>query len=125
VSSGSGSGFYGTGFRHDGNTGKGDTKYVVFTPQVTESGAYNVYVWHAMTAGNATNVPVVITHAGGTTTRTINQQHEGNDWNMLGTFTFTAGAGHNIKICTKIPGGGANTNGPVQADAVRLWRARE
>jgi hypothetical protein len=116
--------FHGVALRHDGNTGKGDAKHVVFTPTVAESGEYNVYIWHAMGADQATNVPVIITHAGGSTTRIVNQQHEGDDWHMLGTFSFTAGAGHNVKVCTKAPGGGAVTNGTVQADAIRLWRAR-
>lgn len=115
---------HGTSYRHDNNTGKADSKNVVYTPTITESGVYNVYVWYGMNAAAATNLPVTITHAGGTTTRTMDARHEGGTWHMLGSFTLTAGAGHNVKICTKIPGGGSVTNGYVLADAVRFYRAR-
>ncbi|HSH95698.1 MAG TPA: hypothetical protein VK968_16260, partial [Roseimicrobium sp.] len=124
LSSSSWAGYYGTGYQHDGNTAKADTKNVVYTPTITESGVYNIYVWYSVNASAATNLPVTITHAGGTTTRTINAQHEGGTWHMLGSFTLTAGSGHNVKICTKTPGGGAVTNGYVLADAVRFYKAR-
>lgn len=117
---------YGTTYRHDNNTTteKADTKNVVYTPTITESGVYNAYVWYSVNASAASNLPVTITHAGGTTTRIIDARHEGGTWHMLGSFTLTAGAGHNVKICTKVPGGGAPTNGYVLADAVRFYRAR-
>ncbi len=83
-------GYQGLAYKHDGNTGKG-TKSVVFTPEIPVAGQYEVYLWWTEYANRATNVPVDINHSGGTETVTVNQQTNGSQWNLLGTFQFDAG----------------------------------
>jgi hypothetical protein len=58
------------------------------------------------------SVPVVIRHAGGTTTVRVNQRLNGGQWNLLGKFTFAGAA----EVTVVSEGGGYSTC----ADAVRL-----
>lgn len=104
---------YGPNYLHDGNTGKG-TKSVTYTPSLSVTGTYNVYMMWPAHANRATNVPVEIVHAGTTNTVTINQQSNGGVWNLLATYTFNAGTGSTVKIKND------GTNGYVVADAVKF-----
>ena len=47
-----------------------------------------VFLWWAAKDNRASNVPVDITHAGGTTTVTVNQRINGSQWVWLGTYAF-------------------------------------
>lgn len=105
-------GYYGGNYLHDGNTLKGG-KSVLFTPSL-QAANYAVYARWTSDPNRATNVPYDITHAGGTTTVTKNQQSGGGAWVLLGTYTFNAGTGGNVLIRT------TGTNGYVIADAVRF-----
>jgi hypothetical protein len=106
---------YKTGYRSDGNAGKG-TKTVRWTPNLPEAGTYKVYaMWNNTNdTGRATNVPYAITHAGGTSNVVKNQNLGGGQWNLLGTYTFNAGTGGNVLVST------TGTTGHVIADAVRF-----
>lgn len=106
-------GFSGTDYQHDGNLDKG-LKSFRFTPDLPDSGSYAVSMWWVQHANRATNVPVDITHANGTTTVTVNQTTNGSQWVPLGTYDFTSGTGGSVLIRT------TGTNGYVIADAVRF-----
>jgi hypothetical protein len=84
--------YYGSGYRHDGNAGKG-SKSATFTPNLPAAGNYGVYIWYTADAGRANNVPVDIVYNGGSTTVSVNQQVNGAKWNLLGTYSFSAGTG--------------------------------
>lgn len=112
--------YYGTDYLTDGNTGKG-TKSVRYTPNIPETGSYEVYaIWHGTTGSNrATNVPYTITHANGTATVTKDQNqpviasdYRSAQWNLLGTYTFNAGTGGNVLVSN------TGTTNTVVADAV-------
>ena len=49
----------GNGYRHDGNTGKGE-KTARFTAKIPETGEYEVRVIYSATNNRVTNVPVTI-----------------------------------------------------------------
>ena len=98
---------------HDNNEGKGD-KFVIFRPNLPGAGRYHVYFNNLAHSQAATNVPIEITHAGGTATVSLNQQTSGNGWVLLGTFNFAAGAAGQVTIQT------AGTNGYVLVDAVKF-----
>lgn len=106
-----GSGFYGVNYLF---TTAGGAKSVQFTPAIEQSRSYVVQIRWSSHANRATNVPVDILHAGGTTTVTVNQQQPGGDWFTLGTFTLAPASGHGVKIRTD------GTNGYVVADSIRL-----
>ena len=108
-------GYYADDYLHDDNDGKG-SKSVRFTPQIPHDGPATVYVRWTAAANRATNVPIDITHATGTTTVTVNQQTNGGVWYPLGTYSFNAGTGGNILIRT------TGTTGYVIVDAVRIVR---
>lgn len=77
------------------------------------SQSYRLYVRYTSAATNSTTATYTVTHAGGTATVVLNQQADGGQWRPLGTYTFTTGAGHNVKLA-------AQANGVVIADAVKL-----
>ncbi|MBL9134820.1 MAG: S8 family serine peptidase [Verrucomicrobiales bacterium] len=106
-------GFWGTDYLHDGNTGKG-AKTATFIPTVATTGAYEAFIWYTAGANRASNLPVDIIHAGGTTTRVVNQRINGSQWVSLGVYTFNVGTAGRVRIRT------TGTDGYVIADAIRL-----
>jgi len=100
---------YGATYRHDANVPGG--KSVTFTPTLGVAGNYQVYSWWPGASNRATNVPVDITHSGGTSTVTVNQRPDLGSWYPIGTYNFSAGASGNLKVRND------STNGFVMADA--------
>jgi hypothetical protein len=94
------------------------TATAVFKPTINVSGQYRVYEWHgwhgssAAQYNEATNAPLTITHAGGTYVGTVDQNTNYGQWNLVGTFNFTAGGNWNATITN-------NANGYVLADAFK------
>lgn len=84
------SGYWGSNYAHDQNTGKG-SKTATFTPNLPSAGQYQVFMRYPARSDYPNNVPVDIAHAGGTTTVTVDQRVNGGTWNLLGTFNFNAG----------------------------------
>jgi len=107
------SGYYGSGYKADNNTGSTGGNSARFTPTLT-GGSYQVYLRWTSGSNRASNLPVDITHAGGTTTVTVNQRNNGGTWMLLGTFQFGAGTGGNVLLRN------TGTNGFVIADAVQF-----
>ena len=107
------SGFWGTNYLHDGNTGKGN-KWTTFRPNLPSAGNYEVSIRHVVRTGGATNVPVDIVYAGGSKTVWVNQRVNGSRWVALSTNAFAAGTNGWVKI------GATGTSGYVIADAVRF-----
>jgi len=108
--------FVGDGYLHDGNAGKGK-KSVKYTPDLPESGMYEVYLLWPANPNRATNVPVEIVHAGGTAKVTVNQRDKGG-WVKVFIGTFVAGRQSAVTIRND------GTDGYVIADAVRWVKAK-
>jgi hypothetical protein len=107
-------GYHGANYLFDTNPAQKGSSSVRFTPVLTGTGAYEVFLrWRSPASNLASNVPVEITHAGGTSSLYINQRLNGGSWVSLGTYAFTAGSAGNILVKT------GGTNGYVIADAVR------
>jgi regulation of enolase protein 1 (concanavalin A-like superfamily) len=107
---------YSDSFLHDGGAGKG-SRSVTFSPNVLFAGNYEVSIRWKQANNRATDVPVTVTHAGGTTTPPkLNQQESGDTWVPLGTYFFNAGTSGNVKITNT----GTTTGLLVIADAVKL-----
>lgn len=109
-------GFWGSGYLHDGNAGKG-TKSVTFTPDLPSNGTYDVYLRWTADGNRATNVPVDVLHPGGSHTVVVNQQINGSAWRKIFTTNFNAGTGASVVLRTD------ETAGFVVADAVRFLAA--
>ncbi len=83
-----------------------------WTPTITVAGFYNVYIRWTSHANRSTAVPIAVTHAGGTTTKTYNQQTGGGVWVLHGTYSFNAGTSGYVQV--------SDVNGQACADAVRF-----
>ena len=108
----SSTGYYGTNYWHDGNNGATGGRKVTYTPAIAVSGYYDVYARWVTNANRATNVPIDIVSATGTTTVTVNQQTNNGVWVLLGRFQLNAGANGNVAIRND------GANGYVIADAI-------
>ena len=106
-------GFRGTDYLHDNADGKG-TKSIRFTPDLPEAGEYEVHTIWSDNPPRAENIPVTISHDGGTEKITLNQQKDGYVWQLLGTWKFPKGTSGNVLFET------TGTEGYVIADAVRF-----
>jgi hypothetical protein len=107
-------GYYGAGYAHDSDKGKGVNK-IRYPITVREPGEYRVRISYTANPNRATNVPVRIEHAGGVTELTVNERtSDGQDERLieLGTFRFDGKAV--VEIGTE------NTDGYVVADVVQL-----
>jgi hypothetical protein len=111
-------GFVGSGYLHDDNEGKG-AKSARFELEVPASGRYEVRVAYSANPNRATNVPVTIQSALGSTTVRVNQQRElarGSSFLSLGSFPFEAGKKGAVIIAND------GTDGHVIVDAVQWIR---
>jgi len=106
-------GYYCTNYIHDGNTGKG-SKSVRFTPTIPVSGNYEVFARWISGSDRATNVPIDIVTASGTSSVQVNEQTNGGQWVSLGTYSFNAGTAGSVLIKNN------GTSGYVIVDAVRF-----
>jgi lysophospholipase L1-like esterase len=86
-----------------------------FTPSI--SGTYEVSMWWTEYSSRSTSIPISIEHSAGRTTVAVNQRVNGGKWNVLGSFSFVAGASYNVTI-TSQPGPSSTC-----ADAVRFVRS--
>lgn len=101
------------------STGTGED-VVRWTPNLPQSGNYEVSVWYSQGANRASNAPYTIVHKDGSRVFTVNQQTNGGKWNVLGTFPFLAGTSGYVTLSDN-----AEVGKVVVADAVRfLYKSR-
>jgi hypothetical protein len=113
--------FVGTGYRHDGAKDRG-RQTARFTPDLPAAGRYQVRLAYTANTNRATNVPVTIAHAGGTTTVRVNQRRQpavSELFVSLGTFQFAAGRAGSVTV------GNADADGYVVVDAVVFLPVKE
>ena len=106
--------YVGVGYRHDGNADRGK-QTIRFTPDLPAAGKYQVRLAYTANANRATNVPVTIVHADGTSEVKVNQRRQPPVSELfvnVGTFRFEAGRRGAVTI------GNAGADGYVIADAV-------
>lgn len=106
--------FIGVGYRHDANTNKGQ-QALRFTCTLPAAGRYEVRLAYTPHENRATNVPVKIQHAAGSTTVHFNQRQPPKHapFASCGAFHFAAGE-------TTIEITNADTDGYVVVDAIQL-----
>ena len=103
-------GYYGTNYQtHAAGTG---TSSFAWTLSVATAGTYEVYARWTAHPNRATNAKYTVTHAAGQATVVMNQQVNGASWQLIGTFSFDAGAA-TVSLSD-------DANGYVIADAVML-----
>ena len=82
-----------------------------WAPTLPADGRYEVYAKWTAHANRASNAQYTVHHADGTTPVVVNQQQNGGQWNLLGTFNFTAGNTARVELTDQ-------ADGYVIADAV-------
>ena len=106
--------YIGTGYRHDGNAGKG-TKTLTFDPDLPATGRYEVRLAYSPGKGRAAEVPVVVFGADGEVTIPVDMTKPppiDGRFVSLGTFRFEKTGQSFVVVDT------AETKGHVTADAV-------
>ena len=83
-----------------------------WTPMITATGTYDVYVWLPTYNAHLTSVPILVAHANGTTTRLFNERKAPGNWVLHGRYTFNAGTAGYVQASAQ--------NGSALADAVRF-----
>lgn len=111
----SAAGHWGANYRFRTTTGYGATLgEVEWRPSLPAAGAYQVAIYYPQGTNRANNAPFTVHYAGGSQTFLVNQQGNGGQWNVLGTFSFNAGTGGYVTLSND-----ANPN-VVLADAVQF-----
>ncbi|WP_049903525.1 golvesin C-terminal-like domain-containing protein [Halococcus agarilyticus] len=107
--------YVGSDYLHDGDAGKG-SKSVEFTPDLQEGGTYDVSIYWNTTDSRASSVPIDVAYDGGSNTVTVDMTTNGGQWNVIGSYDFTAGTGESVTVRND------GTSGYVIADAVKFER---
>jgi hypothetical protein len=70
----------------------------VWTPYLPTTAEYEVFIWYVAGSNRSKDVTYQITHAHGSTTKTINQESNGRQWLTLGKYTFNSGQSGKITL---------------------------
>jgi len=87
-----------------------------WTPRLTTAGDYDVSVWYPGNSSRCSACAYTVTHAGGTSTVTVDQRVSGGQWVSLGRFPFLAGAAGGVEVSAQ------GTGTYLDADAARFTR---
>lgn len=116
TTSSSTSGYYGIGYHHNGSSSGGTgSKAFNWRLHIPADGTYEVFVRYTQHSNRATNAPYTIVHDGSQATRLVNQTTRGGQWVSVGSYGFTKGGDHKIRLSD-------DADGYVIADAVKLVR---
>ncbi|MFV5997723.1 DNRLRE domain-containing protein [Streptomyces sp. NPDC056231] len=97
---------------HAAGTG---TDAFTWTLNIPKDGTYTAYVKFPKMTGAATTAKYTVTHASGTTDKTLDQNTGTGTWVPLGAYTFKQGNDAKLELFQ-------NSGGVVAADAVKLVR---
>ena len=115
----SGAGYTGTqGYRtHAAGSGAASVRWRFwYSGSNPAAGSYNVFARWVAGADRAINATYAITHAGGTSTVTANQQVNGGEWVALGAYSFAQDQAHGVVLTDQ-------ADGLVVADAIKYENA--
>jgi hyaluronate lyase len=82
-------------------------------PNLAAAATYNVYAWWRASSNRATDSPYTIYYNGGSETIRVNQEINGDQWVLLGTYPFAAGTSGYVMLSN-------DANEYVIADAILL-----
>ncbi|RLJ06566.1 MAG: hypothetical protein DRP16_05000, partial [Candidatus Aenigmatarchaeota archaeon] len=103
---------YSTNWRRDNSPGTGS--WARWTPNISIAGNYEVFAyWSTAGSALASNAPYTVYYAGGSSTVTVNQEINGNQWNSLGIFEFNSGTSGYVQLDD-------NANDDLCADAIKF-----
>ncbi len=108
-------GYFGSNYQYFNITGGSGT--ATYSTAIPATGQYAIYARWAAAANRNSAVPYEITSASGISTVVVNQQNNGGNWNLIGTYNFNQGATGSVKIRTPAD---VDPNHSVIADGVML-----
>ena len=108
----SGSGYYGDNSLYALVGGEEDE--CRWTPDLPDTGIYEVYVWWVASWNRSSDATYVINHAGGQSTHGADQTQNGGQWMSVGQYTFEAGTSGWVSLAD------TGNGDVVSADAVRF-----
>lgn len=114
------SGFYGSSSRWANVTSTASTS--TFTPNLSQSGQYEVYVWYVAGTNRSSGAKLQINHLDGAANLTINQEQNGSQWVLAGTYNFNSGTSGNAQWQSSGSLNDGSTGTVISADAVRFLR---
>ncbi|MEV4709573.1 DNA/RNA non-specific endonuclease [Actinoplanes sp. NPDC049316] len=103
------------GFDHRVHAAGAGEDTFTWTLTIPRDGTYTAYVKFPQVSGAATDAKYTITHAGGTTERTVDQTGGAGTWVNLGAYEFSQGDVAKLELAQ-------NAGGVVVADGVKLVR---
>ncbi|MGI5380313.1 DNRLRE domain-containing protein [Streptomyces sp. CA-251387] len=105
------------GYDHRTHAAGAGTDAYTWTLNIPKDGTYTAYVKFPKVTGAATAAKYTVTHATGTTDKTIDQNATGNQgtWVSLGSYAFKQGNAAKLQLFQ-------NSGGTVVADGVKLVR---
>lgn len=106
-------GYYGSNYRARATASVSDG--ATWNVNLPSSGSYQVFARWTTDPNRATAAPYIVTHNGGNTTVTVNQQTNNGTWVSLGTYAFNAGSANRVALSCWTSSGSY-----VVADAVRF-----
>ncbi|MBI3099491.1 MAG: fibronectin type III domain-containing protein [Planctomycetes bacterium] len=109
-----GLGYAGSQYRYVA-TSATETATAVWRPTIPAAGYYSVHVWYYASSNRVTNAKFRVTHSGGTSTVTVNQQIYSSRWLWLGEYYFEPGTAGYVTLSNQSP-----QSGVVIADAARF-----
>jgi hypothetical protein len=112
--------YYGFGYRHDNNQEKGK-QFAKFTPELKDDGKYEVRMSYPPNANRASNLKVIINHAEGSTSITVDQRKKptiDGAFVSLGSYSFKAGKTGHVLV------GNGGTDGYVVIDTVQWLKTK-
>jgi hypothetical protein len=84
-----------------------------WTPNLVAAASYSVSAWWKANPNRATNAPYTIYYDGGSVTVRVDQEVNGNQWTLLGTYPFVAGTSGYVVLSD-------DADEYVIADAIKL-----
>jgi hypothetical protein len=103
---------YGNTHHYNGQIGSGDDA-AAWSFRVPQQGHYQVYAWWVEGSDRPEDVPYIVQDLDGPTTIRVNQQINGGQWNLLGSFCFLSQG--SVQVSDD-----ASSGQDIIADAVRL-----
>jgi|GEM_PF-1395435 len=94
------------------------TATAVYTPNIPKEGWYWISVNYLASANRVVDAQYKVTHAGGETTVSINQEVHSSTWVYLGQFYFDAGTNGKVELLNQSTDTGASQ--AIIADAMRF-----
>ena len=103
---------YGGQHHYNSEVGTG-SDIATWSFSLPQPGEYRVYAWWYEGGQKPTDVPYTVNHLGGSATIRVNQQINGGQWNLLGTFAFQEQG-------SVVLSDDASSGQEIVADAIRL-----